>query len=146
MSLRPLTRLLGAALLALTFVGLSAPASSAANKTIKSPKKTSPYFAVLDGLKLVRDGKFDAWVDKWCSKKQLCYNDKSISSLKRYNLKALKRVAPQCIKDGGSLVVTRVVGDPAKDEALKIFVLCNPKGMPRPFHLVKEKGWKFKRI
>ena len=53
-----------------------------------------------------------------------------------------------CLSHGtDSLEITREDGDAAKGDTLKIFVKCNPRGMPRPFHLKKEgKTWKFFKI
>lgn len=114
---------------------------------VKAPKAGTAHHALLDGLSLLKDGKFDAWIDRYCHPDKLCFSAGSKKSLLRYNLPAIKRLAPQCIKDGDSLEITRTDGDPAKDEAVKIFVLCNPKGMPRPFRLRKKGArWMFERI
>lgn len=109
------------------------------------PAAGSAERALIDGLKLVRDGQFDAWVSQWCSKSQLCYTDKSVQSLKKYNLPTVAKYAGQCIKGAGdALDVSRTV--PNGDE-VKIFVTCDPDVSPRPFTLVKEaKGWRFKTL
>ncbi len=122
------------------------PASAQKGKDVK-PADGSVHEAILKGLELIRDGKFDAWIDRYCHKGDLCFNDNSKAGLKRYNLPAMKRQAAHCIKDGGVLRVTRTDGDPAKVDEVKIFAVCNPKGMPRPFTMKKEdKSWKFKKI
>ena len=101
--------------------------------------------ALLDGLKLIRDGKFDAWVSQWCSTKELCFTEKSVDSLKKYNLPTIQRLAARCIRGAGdALVVTRTV---VNESGTKLFVECDPEAQPRPFTLVKEgKGWRFKAL
>lgn len=126
-------------LLALVF------SSSAFAKPVK-PEAGSVYAALYDGLKLVAEGKFDGFIDKFCSKDKLCPTDQAIASLRKYNLPAAQRQAPKCLK-GDSLEVTKVEGDPAKDESLKIFIQCDERGMPRPYQMTKEGGsWRFKNI
>lgn len=133
------------ALLAFSLVAAVAGAA-VADETVKGPAKDSPHYAIIEGLKLIKAGDFDEWVDTWCSKKELCFTDQSVASLKKYNLPTLQRLAPKCLKEGDAILVTRTDGDPASDDALTIYIQCDPKGMPRPFHLLKEDGWKFKRI
>lgn len=101
--------------------------------------------AVLDGLKLIRDGQFDAWVSQWCSTRELCFTEKSVDSLKKYNLPVIQRLAARCIRGtGDALEITRTVVD---DKGTKVFVACDPDAQPRPFTLVKEaKGWRFKAL
>lgn len=121
-------------------------AAQSRSKTTK-PAAGSPHEALLGGLKLIVDKKFDAFLDRYCHQEDLCYTDRARKSLLRYNLPALSRIGGQCIKAGDTLKVTRTDGDPAKDATVKIFVECNPKGMPRPFTLKKEGGqWKWKKV
>ncbi len=118
---------------------LAAPAG--AEPTV--PADGTAERALLDGLKLIRDGKFDAWISQFCSTNDLCYTDHSIKSLKKYNLPTIQRLADQCIKGtGDALDVTRTV---VKDKDTKVFIQCGPQAQPRPFTMVKEpKGWRFK--
>lgn len=126
----------------LLVLGLSATASA---KTV-APEAGTVYETLYNGLKAVADGKFDVFVDKFCSKDKLCPTDQAIASLKRYNLPAAQRQAPKCLK-GANLEVTKVDGDPASDDNVKIFIQCDERGMPRPYQLVKEGGkWMFKNI
>ncbi|MBP7585628.1 MAG: hypothetical protein KBA61_16410 [Spirochaetes bacterium] len=116
-------------------------------QTVTNPDQASPHYALIEGLKLIKNGQFDKWVSTWCSKTELCYNNNSVQSLKRYNLPVQQRRAGQCLKgNGASIQVTRTDGNPAKDSQVKIFILCEPKGMPRPYTLIKDNGWKFKSI
>ena len=122
-------------------------AEAPAVQTVTSPAAGTHLHALLEGLKLVRDGRFDDWVGTWCSTSELCFNPTSIASLKKYNLPAMQRVAPQCLKGAGeTLEVTRIDGDPAGTLPIKVFLRCDPAGMPRPFELVNQSGWKFKKI
>lgn len=126
----------------LLVLGLSATASA---KPV-APEAGTVYETLYNGLKAVADGKFDVFVDKFCSKDKLCPTDQAIASLKRYNLPAAQRQAPKCLK-GANLEVTKVDGDPASDDNVKIFIQCDERGMPRPYQLVKEGGkWMFKNI
>lgn len=137
---RPIRALLALALVAAVAGG------ALADETIKAPAKDSPHYAIIEGLKLIKAGDFDDWIDTWCSEKELCFTDQAKDSLRRYNLPTLQRLAPDCLKEGDSIIVTRTDGDPAKDAEVSIYIQCKAEGMPRPFHLIKEDGWKFKRI
>ncbi|MFT7582584.1 MAG: hypothetical protein ACI9MR_004266 [Myxococcota bacterium] len=142
---RVFSKLSGLALVAVFALGAVATQAQAKSVT---PAIGSAEATILQGLKLINAGKFDKWVSTQCSKEKLCHNTNAIKSVKKYNLPALKRIASQCIKAGDTLDVTKVQGDAKTDATLKIFVQCNPKGMPRPFHLIKNsKGaWKFSKI
>ncbi|MCA9515052.1 MAG: hypothetical protein KC635_08940 [Myxococcales bacterium] len=135
-----------AALLAFGVLGFAATAMAADGETV-TPKEGTVYYSIAEGLKLIKDGKFDAWKKAYCHTGDLCYNDNAWRSVEKYNLPALQRLAPKCLKDGGKLLVTKVDGDVDKDDSLKIFIECDPKGMPRPFYLKKDgKTWKFTKI
>lgn len=99
--------------------------------------------ALLEGLKLVRDNKWDDWF-KLCSPTKLCHNANSKSSLKTYNLPALQRRMGECIIND-DITITRV--DEVGQDDLKLFVDCGAKQMPKPFRLGKENGkWLFRSI
>jgi hypothetical protein len=107
----------------------------------------SPQYAIREGLKLIRDGKFSDWMTRWCSPTELCTTDIQRKSLKKFNLPAMQRLAPDCLKgEGNTVQVTKIEGDPVKDKSVKIFIQCNPKGSPRPFHMIREDGWKFMKL
>ncbi len=131
--------------IALSTVALLVTGSAFAEPT--APAAGSPEATILAGLELIRDGKFGKWMSKHCHTEDLCHNANSRKSLEKYNLPAMKRLAPKCIKAGGKLDVTRVNGDPKTDQQVKIFVVCDPAGMPRPFTMKKQgSAWKFKKI
>lgn len=139
-------RLVLVALLSLSFAGVGGFALAANGESVE-PKEGTVYASIAEGLKLIKDGKFKEWKSKFCHKGDLCYNDNSWRSIEKYNLPALQRLAPKCLKDGGKLLVTKVEGDLDKDDSVKIFIECDPNGMPRPFYLKKEdKIWKFTKI
>jgi len=128
-------------------LGLLGTAAIAVAKDRVSPKEGTAHAALLEGLKLIKDGKFDDWKRQFCHTNDLCHNDNAWRSVLRYNLPAMQRLAPHCIKDGDTLLVTRTDGDPDKDDRVTLFIECNPQGMPRPFHLKKEgRAWKFSKI
>ena len=114
--------------------------------TAKPSKAQTPEGVLLEGLRLIADGDFDAWVARYCHKDKLCPTAQAIKSVKRYNLPAVQRIVPGCLarEKKGALEITR--RDRQGDE-LKLFVQCSDKGMPRPFTLRKEgDAWMFRRI
>ncbi|MFO0744351.1 MAG: hypothetical protein U1F43_01585 [Myxococcota bacterium] len=120
------------------------PSTSMA-ETFKKPALDTPQAAIIEGMKLIKDGKFDDWISKWCSKEKKCLNDQANSALKRYNLPAKQRRAAACIKDGDTIEVTRT--DKISETELKIFVQCEPTAMPIPFWMIKEgSAWHFSNI
>ena len=109
----------------------------AKHKTVKSPKAGTLYGAIVGGLKLVKAGDFDGWINKYCHPDDLCYTERAKQFLKRYNLKQLRKQAGFCLQsDGNSLIITRQLKSNGQE---KVFVKCNPKGSPKPFWL-KKKG------
>lgn len=132
-------------LIALT-LSLAAPAALA--KEIKNPPTASHELTLVDGLKLIRDNKWDDWMNKHCSTNKLCLNANSKKSLKTYNLPAMqRRIQRGCLKSGDTIKVIRTEGNPSSDEVLKVFIECETTAMPVPFHLVKENGkWLFSKL
>ena len=125
--------------------------ATAANAQSKGKvKKADPgtiYATIVDGLELIRDKKFEPFLDRYCHTEDLCFNENAKNSLRRYNLPAVSRLAAKCLKDARTLLVTRQDGDPKTDDTIKVFVVCDPRGMPRPFTVKKQDGkWKFKKI
>ncbi len=132
-------RLLLALPLTLVFSG------SSMAETFKKPAIETPHGVILDGLKLIKEGKFDNWIQKHCSKEKKCFNAQTNAALKRYNLPAIQRRAGKCIKDDDTIEVTRT--DKISETELKIFLQCEPTAMPVPFWLIKEGTvWKFSNI
>lgn len=141
--MKNMLRTLGLLALTLTLLGgVSATASARTKvKTVKNPKADTAYGSILNGIKLIQKGSFDAWIDGFCHEKELCYNDAATSALKKYNLPALHRLAEHCLKDKGTTLHVTKDEDKAGG-GKKIFIKCHDKGMPRPFHLKKEgKKW-----
>lgn len=103
---------------------------------------------LVDGLKLIRDNKWDDWMKNLCSTDKLCLNDNSKKSLKTYNLPAMqRRIQRGCLKSGDTLKVIRTEGNPASDTTIKVFIECETTAMPVPFHLIKEGDkWMFSKI
>lgn len=114
-------------------------------ETFKKPSLDTPHGVIIDGLKLIKDGKFDDWIQKRCSKEKKCFNAQTNSVLKRYNLPAMQRRAAKCVRDGDTIEVTRT--DKISETEMKIFIQCEPTAMPVPFSLIKEGAeWKFSNI
>ncbi len=102
----------------------------------------TPESTLLEGLKLIRDNKWDDWMSKYCSKDKLCLNDNSRRSLKTYNLPAMQRRSGKCIKADGKLVVKRT--EEIAPDQKKIFIQCEDTAMPVPFYIGLENGkWQF---
>ena len=98
-----------------------------------------------EGLKLIRDNKWDDWLGKLCSPSKLCLNDNSKKSLKTYNLPATQRRAKNCVKGDGTIKITRT--DEISSEEKKLFVECETTAMPVPFRLGLEGGkWYFRSL
>ncbi len=116
-------------------------------QTIKAPAAGSPYFVLLEGLKLINAGKFDEWIAAYCSVSEFCYNETSTHQVKLYNLPAIQRIANNLLKENGTaLYVSRIDGDPQTGTTVKIFLIGAAGSMPKPFTLIKDNGWKFKTL
>ncbi len=115
---------------------------------VVQPAAGTVHHALIEGLKLIEAGDFEGWMAKWCSAEKLCFNDNSRKALTKYNLPARKRTAAACLKgDRDAVLVTRINGDPARDDAIKLYIQCREDTMPRPFSLQKEEGgWRFTKI
>ena len=50
-------------------------------ETYKKPGLDTPHGTIVEGLKLLRDGKFDNWIEKHCSKDKKCFNAQANSAL-----------------------------------------------------------------
>lgn len=135
--MRNVARILGVLMLAIGLMAaVSATSSAKKGRTVTNPAADSVHAAILGGLRLVKKGDFDGWVNTYCDKANLCYNSNAIRTLKKYNLPELQRRSSNCLKDGGkSIFVTKEQEKPGG--GVKLFLQCNPKGMPRPFHLLK---------
>ncbi|MBL8787197.1 MAG: hypothetical protein JNJ59_19995 [Deltaproteobacteria bacterium] len=132
-------------LVALSLTFLTAGVASA-EPALKGPQiEAGVQQALVDGLKLVRDNKWDEWLKSYCSPSKLCLNDNSKKSLKTYNLPATQRRTKACLKAGDTVQVTRV--DEVGTDDFKVFVQCEETAMPVPFRLGKENGkWLFRSI
>jgi hypothetical protein len=134
------------AFLVATPLALSLFAAPALAEVVREPGAATPEGALVGGLSLLRDGKFDDWIKGFCSKAKLCLNENSLTSLKRYNLPAKQRRAAACLREGGAAVEVNRVDDLSPTEK-KLFINCEPTAMPVPFFLVKEGDrWLFSNI
>ena len=115
-------------------------------KRVTNPETSSMEGTLIRGLKLLKDGKFDEWIDKLCSKEHRCFHENAKRDLKRFNLPAKQRRAPNCLKDGGNAIEIDRVEDIGKDRK-KVFLKCEETAMPLPFFLIEENGkWMFSEI
>lgn len=131
------SRWIGAAIVAAL---LLAPAAASAKDT-RSPKAT-----IAAALKLILDGKHDAFIKTLCHP-DACSTPAAIKSIKHYNLPATERRAKPCLKEGDDVDVVKTQGDPAVDKEIKVFINCGEKRMPPPATLRKDGGdWKIYRF
>ena len=100
---------------------------------------------LLEGLKLIRDNKWEDWMAKHCSPDKLCFSTDSKKSLKTYNLPAMQRRSKHCVKGDGTIKISRT--DELSADEVKIFVECEETAMPVPFRLGKFEGkWYFNSL
>lgn len=122
---------------------LSVPGASALAKD--GDPVAPPETVLLEGLKLIRDNKWDEWMSKHCSTEKLCLNENSKKSLRTYNLPATSRRAKNCVKADGTIKIDHIDEIDATEK--KFFVQCEETAMPVPFRLGLEKGrWVFRSI
>ena len=132
-------------ILALT-LSLVLAIGSASADLIKNPAAGTLEAALLDGLKLIKNGKFDDWVTKYCSKEKACATSNSILSYKRFNLPSMQRRAPACLRENETALDIKDVWDQG-DGSKKIFVNCEATATAIPFYLIKEgETWRFSKI
>lgn len=141
-----LVRVIRGALLAAILVPLAAIAADIVSK----PAAGSPEEAVLETLKLMRDGKADEWMAKWCQPGH-CDSEGQKEDLRAHMLKQAMLSSKNCLyKDAAGadgIKVKRVAGNPATDSAIKLYVECTHTQYPPPAALVKVDGaWKVSSI
>ncbi len=101
-----------------------------------TPKKGTVYYALLDGLIMLADGKVDQWIGTYCDGIRLCNNAQEINTIRQYRAKLQEKIAPACLRNGDrSLEIDHVVGNPEIDTAVKIYLVCDPEGPPRFYSL-----------
>ncbi len=114
-------------------------------KTIEAQKFTNPAegtveHAILDSMKMIKAGSFDAWITKYCDP-GTCHDAKAIESLKTYQLKSSSKTAHECMADDSSIVVTRREANDAEGTT-RVYLFCGPNRMPAPASL-KQAGAKW---
>ena len=115
-----------------------------ANTGLITPKKDSVYFVLLEGLKLLAVGNVEDWINGYCDGIRLCNNSDHINMIRQYRAKIQEKIAPSCIRNGGeALEIDHVIGNPEIDTAVKIYLVCDPKGPPRFYSLRRTAGYWF---
>lgn len=114
-----------------------------AGNMVANPQAGSIEESVRESLKLIRDGKLDAWVRDWCDP-QRCQTPAQIEDLKRYGLKRALTGAGKCLHGKEEAVdVVRWRGDPATDHMVTVYIQCEEGRMPVPSTHTKVDGkWK----
>ncbi len=134
------TRTLIALFIALGLVmGLSGMAVAKKRvRIVTKPKATSLYGRILGGLLLIKNGKYEDWIDDYCHPEQ-CPTITAKKAMRKYNLPVMQKRAVHCVrgKKQNKLRVTKVVKN--KDGSRKVFIKCHEKGSPYPFTLKKVK-------
>lgn len=129
---------------ALLGCSLCLPAVANTETGLIRPVKGSVYATLLEGLKLLAVGDVDAWISGYCDVIRLCNNEAELEMIRQYRAPVQEKVAPTCLKDGDrALHVTRVVGDPQLDTAVKIYLQCDPTDPPRFYSLRKTEDYWF---
>ena len=109
-----------------------------------TPKTGTVYHALLEGLVMLADGKVEEWIGTYCDGIRLCKNVYEINNIRQYRAKLQEKIAPTCLRKGDTaLEIDRVVGNPEIDIAVKIYLVCDPKGPPRFYSLRKTADFWF---
>ena len=112
------------------------PVVHGAEPGLIQPKKGTVYHALLDGLKLLAVGDIEGWINNYCDGIRLCSNASEINSIRNQRAELQEKIATSCLKNGGeALHIGHVVGNPEIDIAVKIYLVCDPKGPPRFYSL-----------
>ena len=106
---------------------------SAATKSVEAQ--------VVDSLKLIRDGKFDAWRTTHCHPERCDTKSPAWEQMKNFNLKTSQKTAGNCLRGDSEIwVVKKQVIEP--DKKIKLFVFCGETSMPSPsFHEKVNGKW-----
>jgi len=126
-------------LLSLILLSFSMPAAA---ERVQDPDPESPQFALIDGLKLVRDGHYELFITQWCHPGLLCATPDAFMQLQRNVLPGLRPKIDSCIS-GGALQVLSLDGDVEAHDAQLVFVLdCGAAGQHTvKIHWYKAKWW-----
>jgi len=96
------------------------------------PAAGSPEEAIRESLILLRAGKQDEWISRWCDADTLC-TTMGVPDLKRFALTRAESGVKHCLHaPDDSIKVTRTEGDAAKDTVVKIWIKCEESRMPVP--------------
>jgi hypothetical protein len=106
------------------------PTGKSIDAKVVTPEAGSLEAQTVEAMKLVESGDLDGWIAKFCGP-TLCEGPEAITSVKRLNLNTAQRTAAAC-HDGDNLVVTRVKGDRATDDAVTLYTWCGDGRMPAP--------------
>lgn len=118
----------------LAFAALLVSTSALASPAV--PAAGTPEAAVRASLQLIRDSKFDEFIKTWCDASKCGGNNTSILT---YDLPSAQRSAHNCLHGtDDALDVTRVVGNPAADRSVKVYVQCEPTRLPVPATVVHQ--------
>lgn len=107
---------------------------------VSAPAAGSVQESVRESLRLIRDGKLDAWMDTWCQPIR-CETQYQRDQLKQYGLARAQPDAARCLHgDDDAIVVSRIKGDPDTDDRVTVFIQCEPGRLPVPSTHVKVDG------
>ena len=122
---------------------LAAAADGAAPAAGVVPADGTVEASVRESLRLLRSGQVDQWIADWCDTESLCRSS-GLEELKRYGLARGQKDAKMCLHGADdAIIVSRLEGDPATDETVKVFVQCDERTMPVPSTMKKIDGkWK----
>ena len=98
---------------------------------VVNPEKGTIEYQIIESLKQIRDGQFEAWRKTNCYPAR-CDTDIAWEQIKNFNLETSKKTAKFCLHEGDSIWVTSRKGDPATDKQVKVFISCGEGRMPVP--------------
>ena len=123
---------------------LYAPLAVTAEPGLIRPAKGSVYAYLLEGLILLADGDVEGWISGYCDGIRLCKNEAELQMIRQHRAPLQQKIAPTCLKDGDrALQVSHVIGDPEVDQAVKIYLLCDPQDPPRFYSMRKTADYWF---
>ena len=127
----------------LTILVLLSVAAPAAAERVQHPDPESPQFALLESLKLVRDGHYEVFITQWCHPGLLCATPDAFVRLQREILPSVREKLTSCLSEGGAIEVVDLDGDVMAHDAQLVFSLdCGAAGRHTvQIHRYRAKWW-----
>lgn len=98
---------------------------------VSNPAKGTIEHQIIESLKMIRDGQFDAWRKAHCYPAR-CDTDIAWEQIKNFNLETSKKTAKFCLHEGDSIWVTKREENAKNPNVVKVFISCGETRMPVP--------------